>query len=70
MFVYRLPDRFIVLVWSADRFTEGPASLPIFGISQLVIGPIGGRHWVPAPEIMVSFNAALIGAITSRLVMR
>ena len=55
---------FIVLVWSADRFTEGASELAkIFGISQLVIGLTVVAIGSSAPEIMVSINAALIGAM-------
>lgn len=55
---------FIVLVWSADRFTDGASELArAFGVSQLVIGLTVVAIGSSAPEIMVSFNAALVGAM-------
>ena len=55
---------FVVLVWAADRFTDGASELArIFGVSQLVVGLTVVAIGSSAPEIMVSFNAALVGAM-------
>lgn len=54
---------FIGLVWSADRFVAGAASLANnFGISKLVIGLTIVSMGTSAPEILVSVNASLSDA--------
>ncbi len=54
---------FIGLVWSADRFVAGAASLANnFGISKLVIGLTIVSIGTSAPEILVSINASLSDA--------
>lgn len=49
-----------LLVWSADRFTDGAAAIANnFGISPLIIGLTIIAIGSSAPEILVSFTAAL-----------
>ncbi len=49
-----------LLVWSADRFTDGSAAIARnFGISPLIIGLTIVAMGSSAPEVVVSFNAAL-----------
>ncbi len=51
-----------LLVWSADRFTDGAAAIARnFGISPLIVGLTIVAMGSSAPEIIVSFNAALNG---------
>jgi len=64
LFIVAILIGFVVLVWAADRFTDGASELAqIFGVSQLVIGLTVVAIGSSAPEIMVSFNAALVGAM-------
>lgn len=52
-----------LLVWSADKFVEGAASLARnFGMSPLLIGLTVVSLGTSAPEILVSVTAALAGA--------
>ncbi len=54
---------FVGLIWSADRFVEGSASIAkAAGLSTLVIGLTIVSFGTSAPEILVSVNAALSGA--------
>ncbi len=54
---------FVGLVWSADRFVEGSASIAkAAGLSPLLIGLTIVSLGTSAPEMMVSLNAALDGA--------
>lgn len=54
---------FIGLVWSADRFVTGAASLAkSFGVSALIIGLTIVSFGTSAPEIMVSINASIVQA--------
>lgn len=49
-----------LLVWSADRFTDGAAAIARnFGISPLIVGLTIVAMGSSAPEIIVSINAAL-----------
>jgi len=49
-----------LLVWSADRFTDGAASIAKnFGVSPLIVGLTVVAMGSSAPEIIVSINAAL-----------
>lgn len=49
-----------LLVWSADRFTDGAAAIARnFGISPLIVGLTIVAMGSSAPEIVVSLNAAL-----------
>jgi cation:H+ antiporter len=51
-----------LLVWSADRFTDGAAAIARnFGISPLIVGLTIVAMGSSAPEIIVSINAALRG---------
>ena len=51
-----------LLVWSADRFTDGAAAIARnFGISPLIVGLTIVAMGSSAPEIIVSFNAAISG---------
>jgi len=51
-----------LLVWSADRFTDGAAAIARnFGISPLIVGLTIVAMGSSAPEIIVSLNAALNG---------
>ena len=51
-----------LLVWSADRFTDGAAAIARnFGISPLIVGLTIVAMGSSAPEIGVSLNAALNG---------
>jgi cation:H+ antiporter len=51
-----------LLVWSADRFTDGAAAIARnFGISPLIVGLTIVAMGSSAPEIGVSINAALNG---------
>lgn len=52
-----------VLVWSADKFVSGAASLARnFGMSPMLIGLTIVSLGTSAPEILVSLTAALVGA--------
>jgi len=52
-----------LLVWSADKFVGGAASLARnFGMSPLLIGLTVVSLGTSAPEILVSVTAALVGA--------
>lgn len=52
-----------LLVWSADRFVNGAASLARnFGMSPLLIGLTIVSIGTSAPEILVSLTAAMVGA--------
>lgn len=52
-----------VLVWSADKFVAGSASLARnLGMSPLLIGLTVVSFGTSAPEILVSVTAALVGA--------
>lgn len=54
---------FIGLIWSADRFVAGSASLASnFGISKLIVGLTIVALGTSAPEIVVSISASLRGA--------
>ena len=54
---------FAGLVWSADRFVDGSASIArAAGLSPLIIGLTIVSFGTSAPEILVSINAALEGA--------
>ena len=51
-----------LLVWSADRFTDGAAAIARnFGISPLIVGLTIVAMGSSAPEIIVSLNAAIKG---------
>ena len=51
------------LIWGADRFVAGSASLArSLGISSLVVGLTIVSVGTSAPEIIVSINAALKGS--------
>mgnify|MGYP005815774363 CR=1 FL=1 len=51
-----------LLVWSADRFTDGAAAIARnFGISPLIVGLTIVAMGSSAPEVVVSINAALNG---------
>ena len=51
---------FVVLIWSADRFIAGAASIASqFGMSKLLIGLTIVAFGTSAPEILVSLFAAL-----------
>lgn len=54
---------FVGLIWSADRFVAGAASIAgSFGIAPLIIGLTIVSFGTSAPEIMVSINASLKSA--------
>ncbi len=54
---------FVGLVWSADRFVAGAASIAeVFGIAPVIIGLTIVSFGTSAPEVMVSLTAALGGA--------
>ncbi len=51
---------FVGLIWSADRFVAGAASIASsFGIAPLIIGLTIVSFGTSAPEVMVSINASL-----------
>lgn len=51
-----------LLVWSADRFTDGAAAIARnFGVSPLIVGLTIVAMGSSAPEVIVSINAALNG---------
>lgn len=51
-----------LLVWSADRFTDGAAAIARnFGISPLIVGLTIVAMGSSAPEVIVSINSALNG---------
>jgi cation:H+ antiporter len=53
----------VLLVWSADRFVDGAASVASkLGMSQMMIGLTIVALGTSAPELFVSANAALAGA--------
>ena len=55
---------FIVLVWSADRFVAGSASIAKkMGMSSLMIGITVVSIGTSAPEILVSLIAAINGSV-------
>jgi len=54
---------FIVLIWSADLFVDGAASIARnLGMSPIIIGLTIVSLGTSAPEILVSVNATLSGA--------
>ena len=54
---------FIVLIWSADLFVAGAASIAEnLGMSPIIIGLTIVSLGTSAPEILVSLTAALSGA--------
>ena len=54
---------FVGLIWSADRFVAGSASIATnFGVSKLLIGLTIVAFGTSAPEIVVSIISALKGA--------
>lgn len=54
---------FAGLVWSADRFVEGSASIAkAAGLSPLIVGLTVVSFGTSAPEVLVSISAALEGA--------
>ncbi|MEE4244926.1 MAG: calcium/sodium antiporter [Kangiellaceae bacterium] len=51
-----------LLVWSADRFTDGAAALARnFGVSPLIVGLTIVAIGSSSPEIVISLNASLAG---------
>lgn len=56
---------FIVLIWSADLFVDGAASIAKnLGMSPIIIGLTIVSVGTSAPEVLVSLNATLAGAGT------
>ena len=56
---------FIVLIWSADLFVDGAASIAEnMGLSPIIIGLTIVSIGTSAPEILVSINATLAGSGT------
>jgi len=54
---------FIILIWSADLFVEGAASIAHnLGMSPIIIGLTIVSLGTSAPEVLVSLNASLSGA--------
>jgi cation:H+ antiporter len=54
---------FIILVWSADMFVAGAAAIAEnMGMSPILIGLTIVSLGTSAPEVLVSINAALLGA--------
>ena len=54
------------LIWGADRFVAGSASLArSLGISSLVVGLTIVSVGTSAPEIIVSINAAIARALAN-----
>ena len=54
---------FIILIWSADLFVEGAASIAHnMGMSPIIIGLTIVSLGTSAPEVLVSLNASLSGA--------
>ena len=54
---------FIILIWSADLFVAGAASIAEnLGLSPIIIGLTIVSLGTSAPEILVSLTAALSGA--------
>ena len=54
---------FIVLIWSADLFVDGAASIAEnMGMSPIIIGLTIVSLGTSAPEVLVSINASLSGA--------
>lgn len=54
---------FIVLIWSADLFVDGAASIAEnIGMSPIIIGLTIVSLGTSAPEVLVSINASLSGA--------
>lgn len=63
LFILAMVAGIAVLVWSADRFVEGAASLARrLGVSQLVIGMVVVGFGTSMPEMLVSVLAAWEGA--------
>ncbi len=54
---------FIVLIWSADLFVDGAASIAEnMGLSPIIIGLTIVSLGTSAPEVLVSLNATVSGA--------
>lgn len=54
---------FVGLIWSADRFVEGSASIASrFGVPKLIIGLTIVAFGTSAPEVLVSISSSLKGA--------
>lgn len=62
LFILAIILGFIILIWSADQFVDGAASLAQYwGISPLVIGMLIIGLGTSAPEMLVAASAALQG---------
>jgi cation:H+ antiporter len=62
LFIAALIAGFILLIWSADRFVDGAASIASnLGVSPLVVGMLVVGLGTSAPEMLVSAEAALQG---------
>jgi len=62
LFIFAIILGFIILIWSADQFVDGAASLAQhWGISPLVIGMLIIGLGTSAPEMLVAASAALQG---------
>ncbi len=62
LFIAVLIAGFVLLIWSADRFVDGSASLARnLGVSPLVVGMLVVGLGTSAPEMLVSAEAALQG---------
>lgn len=62
LYVLMIISGILLLVWSADKFTDGSAALARnLGISPLIIGLTIVAIGSSAPEMVVSFNAAIDG---------
>jgi cation:H+ antiporter len=62
IFILAIILGFIILIWSADQFVDGAASLAQYwGISPLVIGMLIIGLGTSAPEMLVAASAALQG---------
>jgi cation:H+ antiporter len=62
LFIVAIIAGFVLLIWSADRFVDGAASIARnLGVTPLVVGMLVVGLGTSAPEMLVSAEAALQG---------